>query len=287
MSENILFYLVFLSQIFLVSYYYPKEILERISYVIKTYPVDKYPKLYIKHPDYYQLGQTIFKIINYIILALGLLIIFAVGIWDSKSRGKVSEAIPAAYFFLQMVPMIMMEISGFAYFKLMRKTDIRTKRTADLQPRRFFDFVSPFALGLALIMFVACILFYHNLEPLRISVENDTFIILLTLLLTNILFAGIIFWNLYGKKRDPYQDGPDYKKQVKMTVKSLIYTSIVASAFLIINKAIDTYNLDFMQPVLMSAYLQFIIFIGLGAMLRNQNIEEMNFDVYKADTPVG
>jgi hypothetical protein len=287
MSENILFYVVFLSQIFLVSFYYPKEILNRISYVMKTYPADKYPKLYLKHPDYYQLGQTIFKVINYIILILGLVILFAVGIWDSKSNGKVSEAIPAAYFFLQMVPMIMMEISGFAYFKLMRKADTRTKRTADLQPRRFFDFVSPFAFGLALIMFIACIVFYHYLEPFRFSLANDTFVIVLTLLLTNILFAGIIFWNLYGKKRDPYQAGTDFKKQVKLTIKSLIYTSSVASAFLIINKAMNTYDLDFLQPVLMSVYLQFIIFVGLGAMLRNQNVDEMNFDVYKADAPAG
>ena len=48
-------------------------------------------------------------------------------------------------------------------------------------------------------------------------------------------------------------------------------------------KGVDEFNLDYLEPVLMSMYLQFIIFIGLGYMLRNYRMEDINFDVYKDD----
>ena len=38
MPDNILFYAVFLSQILLLSFYFPRKMLKRISYVLATYP---------------------------------------------------------------------------------------------------------------------------------------------------------------------------------------------------------------------------------------------------------
>ncbi|KAA3613120.1 MAG: hypothetical protein D8M58_12490 [Calditrichaeota bacterium] len=283
MLENILFYFVFLGQILLISYYYPKQILIRISYVLKTFPPEEYPKLYPKHPDYYKAGQLIYKIINFIILAIGLIVIVVIGVWDNSSVGKVSEAIPIAYFFLQMIPLLLMEISGFAYFKMMRKADMRTTRKANLQPRNLFDYVSSVAVSFAFILIVACIAFFYSLYGFSFDFENKTFVIVLSLVFSNLIFAGIIFWNLYGKKLDPHQAVEDRMRQVEVTIKSLVYMSIVASIFLIAIKAIDEFNLDYYEPVLMSFYLQFIMFIGLGSLLRNQRLEDMNFDVYKKD----
>jgi len=286
MLENILFYFVFLSQILLISFYYPGQILNRISYVLKTFPPSEYPKLYPKNNNYYKTGLQVFKVLNIIILTIGLMLLIVIGLWDSSSDGMVSEAIPVVYFFIQMVPLVLMELSGFAYFKMMRKADERTTRKAQLQPRRLFDYVSPAVVAVAIFMFIACIAFFYSINQFRIHPGNDTFIITITLILSNFLFAGIIFWNLYGKKLDPYQDGKDRQKQVKLTVKSLVFVSIVASAFLITFKAINEFNLDYFEPVFMSLYFQFIIFIGLGYMLRKQHIEDINFEVYKADVPL-
>ncbi|KAA3613845.1 MAG: hypothetical protein DWQ05_16350 [Calditrichaeota bacterium] len=283
MPENFLFYIVFLSQIILISFYYPRQILSRIAYVLRTFPASKYPKLYPKQVAFYEIGQSIYRVVNHLILALGFIVLIAIASWDSGSSGKVSEAIPVAYFFVQMIPLFIMEFSGFAYFKLMRKADMRTKRKADLLPRRLFDFISPLVFVAAVIMFLSCIGFFYSLHQFKIDWSNDTFTILLTQLATNLLFAGIIYWNLYGKKIDPYQDGNDRLKQVEVTIKSLFFMSIASSLFLMIFEAIDEFNLDYFEPALMSGYFQFILFIGLGSMLRNQRIEDMNFDVYKED----
>jgi hypothetical protein len=208
-----------------------------------------------------------------------------VGMWDKSSEGKISEAIPVVYFFIQMAPLFLMEISGFAYFKLMRKADVRTIRMADLQPRRLFDFISPISVAAAVFMFIACIGFFYYIHQFQFALSNDTFIISITLILMNLLLAGIIYWYIYGKKLDPYQAGKDRLKQIEFTAKSLVLMSIAASIFLMVFEATDVFQLDHLEPVLMSMYFQFIIFIGLGSMLRNQRIEDINFDVYKEDPP--
>ena len=284
MSENILFYIVFLGQIILISNYYPRQILNRMQYVLTTYPPESYPKLYPKHVAYYEVGQRIFRIINLLIFILGFIILFVIGLWDNANNGKISEVIPIAYFFVQIVPLIIMEFSEFAYFKLMRKADVRTTRKADLLPRRLFDFISAKTVALAIFMIFACILYFNYLSPFSFGFNNDTFIIIITLTLSNLLFAGIIYWNLYGKKLNPHQATKDRIRQIEVTVKSLVFTSITASAFLILVKVLDEFQFDHLEPVLMSFYLQFIMFIGLGSLLRNLRLENLNFDVYKNDT---
>jgi hypothetical protein len=283
MPENILFYFVFLSQVVLISFYYPKEILGRITFVLQKYPMDTYPKLYPKTIEFYEKGKLIYRITNQIIFVLGFILMFAVGMWDYSSDGNIPEMFPFVYWVFQVLPILLMEISGFAYFKLMRKADVRTTRKAGLQPRRLFDFVSPTVVGLAIFSNIACVLFFFSIHQFHFHLSNDTFVILITLVASNLLYAAIIFWNLYGKKLDPHQSAKDRTRQIKVTIKSLVFMSMGASLFLTIFESVDKFHLDYLEPVLMSVYLQFVILIGLGSLLRNLRIENVDFDVYKTD----
>ena len=56
---------------------------------------------------------------------------------------------------------------------------------------------------------------------------------------------------------------------------------ILASLFLIITGIVEHYNLDYLEATLMSIYLQLIIFIGLGSILRGLRVENIDFEVYK------
>ena len=49
--------------------------------------------------------------------------------------------------------------AGFTYFNLKRNTDSHTVRTAELRPRRLFDFVSPAVIGLATLVYVSFVAF--------------------------------------------------------------------------------------------------------------------------------
>jgi hypothetical protein len=59
--------------------------------------------------------------------------------------------------------------------------------------------------------------------------------------------------------------------------------SIGLSIFAMIAAGIDEFDLDYLEPSIMSIYLQFTVLIGLGATLRTLRIENINFDVYKDD----
>lgn len=283
MPDNILFYIVFISQIFFISFYYPKEILNRLNFVINKYPPNKYPRLYIKPLDIYKSKQRSYKIVNQLIMIIGILILIAIGIWDYLSEGYIDQIFILIYFMIQILPLVILEYSGFAYFKLMRKADLRTTRRAELNPRRLFNFISPPILGFAIFLIIACVFIFYSMHQFKFHPSNDTFVITITLILSNLLYAGIIYWNINGKKINPYQATKDRINQIEVTVKSLVFMSIAASLFLIINGIVENYNLEYLESALMSIYLQLIIFIGLGTILRNLRPENIDFEVYKEE----
>lgn len=112
-----LFYIAFLGQIYLISYYYPEKILGRMKYVLDTYPPASYPKLYSKPVEYYQIGQWKFKMVNRFIVLLGFAIILAtLFVVDHNSfadDGFVSQAWPAVYGMIQFLPLMALEFSEF------------------------------------------------------------------------------------------------------------------------------------------------------------------------------
>jgi len=46
MQEQLIFYVVFLSQILLISFYFPRKVLQRIRFIVETYPPSTHPRLY-------------------------------------------------------------------------------------------------------------------------------------------------------------------------------------------------------------------------------------------------
>jgi hypothetical protein len=257
-----------------------------MQFVLEKYPPEQYPKLYLKPIGFYKYVVRIFKISNHVILAIGIVGIIGLGYLDMSHEGSIAELIPLIYFMIQILPVFLMEIFGFAYFKMMRRADTRTTRKAELMPRRLFDFVSPITVGLAIFMFFACLLFFYAIEQFQIDIRNDTLIIFLTLSLSNLFYCIIIYWNIYGKKLDPYQAGKDRIRQIEITVKSLVYMSILASMFLILTKSINVYDLDYLETAFMSVYLQIVIWLGLGSMLKNIRLEKLDFEVYKNEAAV-
>mgnify|MGYP006883060548 CR=1 FL=1 len=282
MPDNILFYILFLSQIILLSYYYPNQLLKQMKAVLSNYPPDQYPKLYPKPVEYYRRGQQIYQVINLVILVIGVALLLAVVRWDDNVANKISEALPFGYWVLQILPILIMELLGFTNFKLMRKADTKSTRFAELNPRRLFDFISPAMFGVAIAMYFACLLFFYNIHQFQFHPSNDTFVIFVCLTLMNLLFAGIIIKNLRGKKLDPHQAHSDRMRQIETSIKSLFVMSIVASIFLITVEGMQVLELKRHIASLMSVYLQLTIVIGLGSMLRKIRIEDINFDVYKA-----
>jgi len=283
MNDLFLFYAVFLVQIGFISYYLPKIILQRFNRVMQECPPDKYPKLYNKSADYYELGATIYRKLNTAIVTIGLLILLF-SIYQGKQFVRELEFVfVLGYFFLQMLPVVLMELSSFSYFKEMRALNKKSTRKAEIKQRKLFDFVSKKLFFSAVFSNLFCVLYVFFLDDFILSWKGDTFAIFLTLLFMNVLYFFIVRFNLYGKKQDPYQSSEDRAKQTAQVVSSLVKISLIASLFLTITLTIEFYRLDAFKAAFLSLYLQLIVWISMVNVLKNISVDEINFEVYKAD----
>ena len=275
MPDNILFYAVFLSQILLISFYFPRKMLKRIRYVFATYPPSQYPKLYPEPIEYYEKAQRNYRNLNVAVLLIGLSLL-AVLLGDSRSGQWDIGNFVFPYFMVQFFPMILLEMRAFKYYRLMRKADSRTTRKAELQPRRLFDFISPTMIGLALFVyfaFIALILYIRQFDfPWFGGYWN-----IVGVTAVNVFFAAIVAWNMYGKKRDPYQAYEDRKRQIELVVQQMVFMSIAATTFMAIEVGLASLDLHDLQPTVMSLYFQLIAVI----CLRTLRIDNINFAVYK------
>ncbi len=288
--SNTLFYIAFLSQIFLMSYYFPKKLLERMQQVLTSYPPETYAKLYPKPIEYYKMGQLVFKYVNRFILLLGLVILGAVMFVVDHSTfaddGFISEAWPAALGMIQFLPLLFVELSEFSNFKQMREANAASTRTADLRRRNLSDVVSPALLTAAILFFAGAILadlFAHDFAP---TWEGGTLERAITLIISNGLMAAIGWWNLFGRKLDPHQSADDRYQRATVTVKALLYISMAMSLFIAVTAVDDLYNLDFLDAVFMSVYFQAIALVSVGVPMNNIRLEEIDFEVYKSDAAI-
>lgn len=280
-----LFYIAFMGQIFLISYYFPEKILGRMRYVLETYPPSHYPKLYPKPIEHYQIGQWKFRAINRFVIALGILILLAMlFVVDHSSfadDGFISEAWPAAFGMIQFLPLMYLELSECSQFRMMRKANVATTRKADLRPRRLFGFVSPWIVVLAILLYVATLLLDLYVNRFELHWGHDAIQRLVVITVTNLLLVAVGAWHLYGRKLNPHQSSEDRTRHIGTGLHSLLYMSMAMSVFFMTQAADDVYDMDFLDATLMSVYFQVIVILSLGHVLRSVSLKDIDFDVYK------
>ncbi len=275
MSEHTLFHIVFLSQILLISAYFPRKILGRMKYVFETYPPSTYPKLYPKHIEYYEKGRRNYRILNLSILLAGL-VLLAVLLGYSRS-GEWDHAIAMWFYIVQLVPLMLLDLAAVKEFKLMRSASSGSARTAVLRPRNLFNFVSPAFFGAAVFTYFSFILLvlYFVQNPF------DGFGGILNIAIVsamNLVIAAIIFRKIYGKKLDPHQSHDDRMRKIGRLAKILIFISIAATLFGAINLVVAALDSRSLQPVLHSVYYQLL---AVACCMTYYRIGDTNFDVYK------
>lgn len=284
---NNLFYIVFLGQILLTSYFVPKLILGRIDRLLTTYPPATHAKLYPRSVEYYRMGRTVFKWANRLVFLLGFVMLYGAYTLDHGTfadDGYISEAWPAAYGVIQFLPLMALELFGFRQLTWMRAANTSGKRKADLRPRRLFDYVSPGLLALAVAMFVAVIGFDLYVKDFVIDWGSDAMQRDLVLAGTNLFLLALGLWYLFGRKLDPYQATDDRARQVRAQLTALLLVSIAMSVYFMTQTADDAFDLDYLDAPLMSLYFQVIVVASIGFTLRRLKFEDIDFNVYANDT---
>ncbi|GAC22304.1 hypothetical protein [Paraglaciecola arctica] len=278
---ELIFYLAFVSQILLISCYYPKRILERMDFVFKHCPFETHKKLYPKGYEKTLEGKVTFKVLNRAILVIGVLLltVFFVGTFNGTMQLNKINLLPMAYGLLQAIPFFIIEISALKQFKLMRNLNSATKRQADLNPRSLFNYVSPVRFYAAVIMFFVCSYIIFSFNDFEVSF--DVAVLMGSMLLCNGLFVGLGYTLLHGKKLDPHQSPKDRHIMTTAAFHSYTSVSILVSVFFILNRSVDHYALDDWEALFNSLYWQVLMLVSTGAALKLTNLEKVNYDVYK------
>jgi len=279
-----IFYIAFFSQILLISYYYPKRILNRMDYILKHCPADNYASLYPMGYEKAVKGKVFYKILNFIILIIGIIIFvtFVIANQQGNIQLKDGDFLPFAYGMLQAFPFLILEVSALKQLKLMRNQNVKSKRQADLMPRNLFNYVSPLRFFSAVIMFFVCSYVIFSLNDFVFT--GQIAVLIGSMLLCNGLFVGLGYVLLKGKKLDPHQSSEDRHKMTTAVFHSYTSVSILVSIFFIINRSVDHYSLDNWEPLFNTLYWQIVMLLSTGAMLKLTKLEDVNYEVYKAST---
>ena len=263
MIEAYAFLAAFTLQIFTMSVLCPAWLIRYLRKQASRIPADRVAAL---HPGV-DLSKTVarfltrYRLANTAVAVLGLVVMgWFYGYlqrpdWDD---GPVETA-ATFYFMAQALPLGVLALMGFRHRKTLRNL-LGGKRTAVLQRRGLFDFVSPVSVSLAALsyfLFVAYVIYLEQ-DPFPgfqgpITIGGVTFLYAMN--------AFCIYKQLYGRNSSPFESHAGRMQMIGLTVSALVFSSILCVAFLSLNFTLVRLDLQRWEPFAQS------IFFGVCAIL--------------------
>lgn len=270
-------YLAFLLQIGIISAFIPRLIINRITDMMKNHPPAQYPKLYPMPQAHMQKNMKHFMVINGLVVLIGLAIL-AHAYWTGQKELLAwdTQGTLIVYFFLQLLPFMLLGLKGMKYHQMMRQIDKTSHRSATLQPRKLTDYVSVSLLLVtaisALIMVLTIIyMHYHPFQGFA-GLWN-----LLYMGGLNLFFLVMIFFQIRGKKSDPHQSSHDRTSQIRLISQVLVIGWIAANLFMTTNMWMSWGQLHELKDVVQSVYFTFIILL----MSQTSTFQPQDYSVYQ------
>ena len=183
-------------------------------------------------------------------------------------------ALNSVYFVFQFLPLLLAAWFTYRLYKAHEHAFSESKRTAMLERRRLFDFVSPslvFLAVLAYLLFVALVIIFQ-----RESFPGFFLVGVLTLVYA--LQARDVYRALYGKKYGPLDTHTVRTNRTGFAVKFGIYICIVNAVFFAFAFLIDLLDQKKWVPFAMSVLfvtVTLLINSGFTAMLRKSKTSEV------------
>ena len=271
-------YLIVLCQVLVLSYVLPRVVLRRAEHILATYPPTDYPRLYPVDRLAVSKALERYRTANRVALVVGFaLVAHALITGSAELLGWDSGSVIALYGLLQLATLGLVAMSGFAYFNGRRRPDRRAKRTAQLRPRRLFDYVSPALLAVAVVVYLGFVAFIAYVDRFGFSWFGGYWNIV-GITAMNVMFGAIIFRKLRsGARSDPYQSADQTDRQLVCTFRVLLVMSVISTCFVVLAIGIRALDQPALIPVCQSLFLQFS---GLLA-LREFRIDSVDFEVYR------
>jgi hypothetical protein len=181
--------------------------------------------------------------------------------WDA---GLVTHWL-AGYGVVQLLPFFLVSLMGaWVKSKALTRSPPEVKRTATLQRRGLFDFVSPLTVFLAVVGYFlfAAFMVYIQQHPFP---GVSGYRLLSRVSLVYALNAFLAYWLLYRRKRWPLETSAYRMHAVGVQLKIGFYTTIAVTAFLSLNVTLQLLDMRRWMPFALSVY--FVLIMLFSSMM--------------------
>ncbi len=268
MIEAYAFLAAFTLQILTVSVLYPAWFIRYVRVQATRLPAERLAQLYpgvdIGRAQERFLSQ--YRALVTVIAVLGVLLLgwlFSYVRRPDWDDGRVQVLITVYFLAGQMLPLALLVWLGVRFNKEHKRPLPQGKRTATLQRRGLFDFISPFAIVLAAlsyVLFAAFVLYVREYPfPGFAGLIN-----LVAITLIYALNAFVVYMVLYGRRRNPLETQAGRLHTIGLTVKSSVYSCIVVVVYVSFNFSLRMLELERWEPFALSIF--FVISVLLASM---------------------
>jgi hypothetical protein len=268
MIEAYAFLAAFTAQILVVSVLYPAWFIRYVRVQTTRFPAERFAQLYpgVDLSLVRERFLTRFRALTTGVAVLGLLLLgwlFSYTRRPDWDDGPVELLVTVYFMAAQMLPIFLAVWLGVRFHKEHKRALPEGKRTATLQRRGLFDFVSPF------IVFVA-VLSYFLFAAFVIYIRQHPFsgfaglINIGAITLVYALNAFVVYMMLYGRNRNPLETHAGRLHTIGLTVKSSVYSCIVIVVYLSLNFSLGLLDLQRWEPFALSIF--FVITALLASM---------------------
>lgn len=283
MDSQIIFLIFLASQTFLLSWFLPKRIQARMRYVFEHYSFEQYPKLYGGDLEKSHKNYRRHVLFNNIMIVVGIALIVAIAIYSDRFSSGLLAMMAFFYGMTQSIPLVLMDLLMLKQCKQLNSENTKPQRSASLTRRSLFNHTSMSMIAVAVSFYLVAMLFDMYTKSFDTSIGFELYEAVAILTAVNLFFAWMVRWRVYGKKLNPLLSDEDNMKEINAVVISSIYTSIAVSIFFMTMRAVNVYDLEQFEGVLMSAYMQCIFLVSVIHSLKQLPIESMNMENFRAD----
>ena len=285
MVEAYAFLAAFTVQILVMSVLLPAWFIRYLRVQAARFPAERLAQLY---PGV-DLGRaqkrflTQYRALTTGIAVLGLLLLgwlFSYMRRPDWDEGPVEVLVTVHFLVAQMLPLVLVVWVGVRFNKEHKRSLPEGKRTAILQRRGLFDFVSPFIVFLA-------VLSYFLFAAFVIYIQQHPFpgfaglINLGAITLVYAVNAITVYWMLYGRKANPFETHAGRLHTIGLTVKSSVYSCIIIVVYLSLNFSLRLLDLKRWEPFSLSVFFvicALVASMGYAAPLRKPEVDELGSD---------
>ena len=285
MIEVYAFFAVFTIQLLVLSVLLPAWFIRYVRGQTTPFSVERFAQLY-PDVDIARTRQRFlarYRALTIAIAVFGLLLFG--GLFSYMRRpdwddGTVGALVTVHFLVAQIVPLLFFAYAKLRFHQQHKRSSSEGKRTAILQRRGLFDFVSPFVVFLAALSYVLFVAFvlYIQQHPFP---GFAGFINVGAITLVYALNAVAVYTVLYGKNKDPFQTHAGRLQTIGLTVRSSVYSCIIVVVYLSLNFSLRLLDLKRWEPFALSVFFiicALVASMGFAAPPRKPEADELGSD---------